>query len=133
MSATTAMQDWLALEHEAVWLLPITGARFDELTELSRRTQDAHLITRDNLLERIHRSGADPVATALAYDVGPLRTIAEARAAVRKVESRIAAACLALVGEVSGDDRTFATTSLRQVALTQFSWGAEPQAFPGLS
>ncbi len=132
MNATTVMQNWLALEHEAIWLLPIAGARFDELNDLAHRTQDAHLATRDELLERIHRTGTDPVATALAYDVGPLKTIAAAREAVREVESRIAAACLALVGAVSGDDRTFATKSLRRAALAELAWGGEPQAFPGL-
>lgn len=132
MSATTAMQNWLALEHEAIWLLPIAGARFDELNDLGHRTQDAHLIVRDDLLRRIHRLGADPVATALAYDVGPLESVAQAREAVRELESRIAAACLALVGEVSGDDRTFATKSLRRAALAELAWGGEPKAFPGL-
>ena len=126
------MQNWLALEHEAIWLLPIAGARFDELNDLAHRTQDAHLIARDELLERIHRAGSDPVATALAYDVGPFKTIAEARAAVRQVESRIAAACLTLVGEVSGDDRTHATKSLRRAALAELAWGGKPTAFPGL-
>lgn len=132
MNPTAAMQNWLALEHEAIWLLPIAGARFDELNDLGHRTQDAHLNTRDDLLERIHRTGANPVATALAYDVGPLTTIAEAQAAVRDVESRIAAACLTLVGQVSGDDRTFATKSLRRAALAELAWGGEPTAFPGL-
>lgn len=132
MSAISAMQKWLALEHEAVWLLPLVGARFDELTKLSRRSYDAHVATRDELLERLHQAGADPVATALAYDVGPPKKTNEARTAVRSVETRIAAAALTLVGEVQDKSRTFATSSVRQAALAELAWGGEPKAFPGL-
>jgi hypothetical protein len=132
MTAISAMQKWLALEHEAVWLYPLVGARFGELTRLSRRTRDAHLVTRDKLLERLHDAGAEPVATALSYEVGPLSTAAEAQKAARSVETRIAAACLGLVGEVEGDARDFATSSLRRAALTDLDWGGTPTAFPGL-
>lgn len=132
MSAISATQKWLALEHEAVWLLPLVGARFGELTRLSRRTRDAHLVTRDDLLQRLHDAGAESVATALSYDVGPLTTVDEARKAVRRVQARVAAAALALVGETSGETRDFATSSLRQAALAELTWGAAPTAFPGL-
>ncbi len=132
MTAISAMQKWLALEHEAVWLLPVVGARFPQLTALSRSALEAHLTTRDELLGRLHQAGADPVATALTYAVGPTTTEAEARAAVRRIESHVAAACLTLVGEVSGQDRDFATTSLRQAALVDLDWGGAPTAFPGL-
>lgn len=132
MSAVTAMQKWLALEHEAIWLLPLVGARFDELTELGRRSHNAHLAARDGLLERLHQAGADPVATALTYDVGRLQNAAAAREAVRSVESRIAAACLTLVGEVQGKNRTFASNSVRRAALAELAWGGSPTAFPGL-
>ena len=132
MTAISAMQKWLALEHEAVWLYPLVGARFVEVITLSRRTSEAHLVTRDDLLERLYEAGADPVATALAYDVGPLTSVAEARTAVRRVETRIAAACLTLVGEASGELRDFATSSLRRAALDELAWGGPPRAFPGL-
>lgn len=132
MTSISAMQKWLALEHEAIWLCPLVGARFDGLTNLSRSTREAHLVTRDDLLQRLHDAGADPVATALSYDIGPLTSVAQARTAVRSVETRIAAACLALVGEASGEVRDFATSSLRRAALTDLSWGGPPRAFPGL-
>ena len=132
MTTVSAMQNWLALEHEAVWLHPLVGARFVDVIMLSRRTREAHLVTRDNLLARLREAGAEPVATALAYDVGPLTNVAEARIAVRRVETRIAAACLTLVGEASGELRDFATSSLRRAALDELAWGGPPRAFPGL-
>lgn len=132
MTAVSAMQSWLALEHEAVWLLPLVGARFDTLTEASRRSWGEHLVSRDALLQRLRTAEADPVATALSYDVGPLTSVAEARAAVRGVEKRLASAALSLVGEVDGTDRTFATRAVRRAALAELAWGGSPAAFPGL-
>ena len=132
MSAISALQTWLTLEHEAIWLLPVVGARFDTIAPLSRQTRDTHLATRDDLLERLHEAGTEPAATALSYEVGPLSSVAEARSAVRDVESRIAAACLVLVGESSGQLRAHATTSVRQAALTGLDWGGSATAFPGL-
>ncbi len=132
MSEISAMQTWLTLEHEAIWLLPVVGSRFGELATLSRQTRDKHLLTRDDLLARLSDAGAEPAATALAYEVGPLSSVAEARSAVRDVESRIAAACLVLVGEASGKARDHATTSVRQAALTELDWGGTARAFPGL-
>ncbi len=132
MTAVTAMQQWLAVEHEAVWLYSLVGGRFRELTRQSRRTRDAHLVTRDELLDRLHKAGAEPVATGLSYDVGALSTTVEARKAVRGVEGKIAAATLGLVGESSGETRDFATKALRRAALTDLDWGGAPTAFPGL-
>jgi len=63
------------------------------------------------------------VATALSYEVGPLKTVAQAKKAVRSVETRVAAAALGLVGEVEGEDRVFANTALRRAALTELDWG----------
>lgn len=132
MTAVSAMQQWLAVEHEAVWLYSLVGARFSSLTDQARRTRDTHLVARDDLLDRLHKAGAEPVATGLSYDVGPLKTQDEARKAVRDVEGRIAAATLALVGEASGVTRDLATKALRRAALTDLTWGGAPVAFPGL-
>ena len=47
MTAISAMQNWLALEHEAIWLLPVVGARFDELGEILDILLDFHLSCRN--------------------------------------------------------------------------------------
>lgn len=132
MTTVTAMQTWLAVEHEAVWLYAMVGARFRELTRQSRRLRETHLAARDELLDRLHQSGAEPVATELSYDVGPLTTADQARKALRGIEGKIAAASLGLVGESSGETREFATKALRRAALTDLEWGGAPTAFPGL-
>jgi hypothetical protein len=132
MTSTEAMQDWLALEHEAVWLYPVIGARFGAVSGLARRSYAAHRNVRDQLLTRLHQMDVDPVPTALSYDVGPLRAKARARVAARRIERDIAAACLTLAGDSTGDLRTYATSALRRAALAEIAWGGHPDAFPGL-
>ncbi len=132
MTSTEAMQDWLALEHEAVWLYPIIGARFDAMTERARTSYGQHRDVRDRLLFRLDRMDIEPVPTALTYDVGRLSTKARAAAAARRVERDIAAACLTLAGESVGELRAYATAGLRRAALAELSWAGRPKPFPGL-
>ncbi|MEV7396822.1 DUF4439 domain-containing protein [Aeromicrobium sp. NPDC092404] len=132
MSSTEALQGWLALEHEAVWLYPVIGARFDGVAERARASYGRHRDVRDRLLARLHDMEVEPVATALSYDVNRLRTRSRAITAARQIERDIAAACLTLVGEASGELRTYATAGLRRAALAEITWGAQPKAFPGL-
>lgn len=133
MTPTDAVQGWLALEHEAVWLYPVIGARHDTLSRSARRSYDAHRNARDGLLARLNRAGAEPVAVALSYDVGSLKTAADARAVARRLERRIEAACLTLAGVSEADERASATASLRRAALAELTWGGRPAAFPGLA
>ena len=127
------LNPWLALEHEAVWLYPVIGARFNKVAKVARSSYNSHIATRDGLLARLRRDDVPPVITPLAYDVGPLRTAADAREVARRLERHIAAACLGLVGEVEGQDRAFVTAALRRTALAELSWGGHPSAFPGMS
>jgi hypothetical protein len=127
---TEAMQDWLALEHEAVWLYPVIGARFPQDERATTSFSD-HRLTRDRLLARLHATGAAPATPHLAYGKPPASRKA-AVAAAKDMESRISAACLALTGVTEGAPRTFAVEELRRAALAALVWGAEPQAFPGL-
>lgn len=133
MTTTEATQGWLALEHEAVWLYPVIGARFDGLAARARRSDGRHRSARDRLLARLHDIGVEPVSARLSYDLGPMRNAAQARRAARGLESRIAAACLALAGDSTTDDsQAYAIEGLRQAALAELSWGGRPRAFPGL-
>lgn len=132
MTRTSALQAVLALEHEAVWLYPVIGAKHDRLAEGARASYDAHRSARDGLLARLDRLGVEPVGTALAYDITGLRTPTAARRSARRLEQRIAAGCLTLVGVTEGDERTFAVAGLRRAALAELAWGGKPTAFPGL-
>lgn len=132
MTSAETMQRWLALEHEAVWLYSVIGARFDAVAERARTSYGKHRDLRDQLLSRLHQMNLEPVPTALAYDVGRLRTTADARAAARRIEGEIAAMCLTLAGDSTGALRTYATVGLRRAALAEITWGGPPVAFPGM-
>jgi hypothetical protein len=132
MTSEQALQQWLALEHEAVWFYAQVGGRFSAVAPTARTSYATHVGVREALLERLHKAGVEPTTTALAYGVGKLRNADDARKFARGLESRIAAACLTLVGVVEGEDRTFATAALRKAALAELTWGSHPSAFPGL-
>ena len=132
MTSTETMQDWLALEHEAVWLSPVIGARFAAVAGRARSSYDSHRDARDRLQFRLHELGVEPVPTQLSYEVGRLRTRARANAAARQIERDIEAICLTLAGDSTGDLRAYALRGLRRAALAELTWGGAPQAFPGL-
>lgn len=131
MSATDALQAWLALEHEAVWLYPVLGARHAEDRDRATASFRAHRVTRDRLLSRLDRLGTEPVAPRLTYG-RPVTTRAKGRARARSVEERIAAACVTLAGDSDDRTRRFAVKELRRAALAALTWGGDPHAFPGL-
>ncbi|AWB92765.1 DUF4439 domain-containing protein [Aeromicrobium chenweiae] len=132
MTPTEALQAWLALEHEAVWLYPVVGARFAGLRPRASTAFRTHRDTRDALERRIRAAGEDPVANRLTYDVGPLDTEKRALRAARRLEAQISAVCLTLAGAAEGDLRAYAVRNLNRAALAELTWGARPQAFPGL-
>lgn len=133
MTATEALQGWLELEHETVWLYPVIGAQFGQLAERARKSHDAHLRTRDHLLNRLRVLQLEPAPSKLSYAVGPLRTPEQAIRMARRLEQAVAAACLTFVGETSDqDDQKYAITRLRRAAEAELTWGGLPRAFPGL-
>lgn len=131
MNTTGALQDWLALEHEAVWLHAMIGGRFPELGDAARTAYTSHRAVRDRLLAHLHTAGVEPVSTGIAYDIGDLTTVKQARSIARRLEQSIAAACLTLAG-ISAEQRAFAMSGLRRAALADLAWGGHPTAFPGL-
>lgn len=133
MATLRDLQDWLALEHEAVWLYGLIGARVDNLAKPARTSYDAHRAARDRLLALVHERGAEPVGPALTYGDGAVDSPKEARAAAVDLEHRISAACLTLFGHAGRDGRRFAMTGLRRSALASLDWGADVRAFPGLA
>lgn len=132
MTVDEAMQQWLALEHEAVWLLPVIGARFDGLVDTATTSYDAHRLVRDDLVARLRGAGVSPVPTRMSYGTRRLDTTNQARRAARDLEVRIAAACLALTRVGEGDTRAYGLKGLTRAALAELAWGARPDAFPGL-
>lgn len=132
MTTAEQVNAWLALEHEAVWLFPLVGARFKDLLPRARSSFEAHRDARDGLLRRLAELGIEPVSTQLTYGSALPRKQAQALRAAQDLESRVAAACLALAGGSENDLRAHAVKGLRRAALAELTWGAEPEAFPGL-
>jgi len=132
MTRLEDLQTWLALEHEAVWLYGVVGARIGGLAGPARTSLDAHRGVRDRLLGLVDEANGQPAGPALSYGDGRIDTRKQARAAARDVEERIAAACVTLVGSADGDDRRFAISGLRRAALAALDWRAPVRAFPGL-
>lgn len=132
MSRLALTQNWLALDHEAIWIGGLVGARFGELEGAARDLVAAHEASRDRLAAAVRDLGGAPVATQPSYDVDDPRDPAAAKALVRDVEARIGATCVRLVALTQDDDRARATTGLRTAALTQIRWGGSPEPFPGL-
>jgi hypothetical protein len=126
------LQSWLALEHEAVWLYGMIGARVDSLARPARTSYDAHRVVRDRLLTLVDGAEGDPVGPALTYGDHRVESAKDARAAATNIEERIAAACLTLFGSSGRNDRRFAMSGLRRAALAALDWGAPVRAFPGL-
>ncbi|MET1131982.1 MAG: DUF4439 domain-containing protein [Aeromicrobium sp.] len=125
-------QRWLALEHEAIWTLGLVGARVPALADTAEDALATHLTTRDRLSDTVRALGGSPVATRPAYDLADPKNANAARALVRDVESRIAAACVRLVAATADEARDRAVRGLRAAALAQVRWGGEPEPFPGL-
>jgi hypothetical protein len=126
------LQAWLALEHEAVWLYGLIGARVDNLARPASTSYDAHRAARDRLRKQVDDAGGQPVGPALTYGDDRIDSAKDARAAASNVEERIAAACVTVFGTAGQDGRRFAMSGLRRAALAALDWGAPVRAFPGL-
>ena len=132
MTRLDDLQSWLALEHEAVWLYGLIGARVDGLAKSARTSYDAHRLVRDRLIALVDQAGGRPAGPALTYGDGRVDSPKDARAAASHVEERIAAACVTMFGRADSDGRRFAMSGLWRAALAALDWGAPVRAFPGL-
>ncbi len=128
----TNLQNWLALEHEAIWTYQLIGARVPKLADAASKQIAAHQRRRDLLTLELSKAGKKPVPTKVAYDVAAVNNAARARQLARDVESRICAICVDLVGQSTGADRELAIDGLRKAALVQVRWGGTAEPFPGL-
>ena len=132
MTRLDDLQAWLALEHEAVWLYGLIGARVDNLARSASTSYDAHRAARDRLRKLVDDAGGQPVGPALTYGDDRIDSPKDARTAASNVEERIAAACVTLFGTVGKDGRRFAMSGLRRAALAALDWGSPVRALPGL-
>lgn len=134
-----ALQQALAAEHAAVWVLGFLAARVSqgEQPALAAQLADlfrAHRTARDALVSRIAARGADPVASEIDYSVdSPAQTPDQLRAVARRIEERVTRTYGAVVGGTAGRDRRLAVDALQAGAVRQLSLGARPTDLPGLT
>lgn len=131
-AAVAGFKDCLALEHEAIWLYAYLGARVPAAADRAQAAYESHRAIRDRLIAMLHDSGSAVPGSEANYELTPVKSAAEAKAVARSIESRSAAAYLALVGSTDAADRKFALQMLRKAALAGLTWDASPAAFPGL-
>lgn len=134
-----ALQQALAAEHAAVWVLGFLAARVsqteqpalaEQLADLFRTHRDA----RDALVTRIADRGADPVASEIDYAVdSPAATPDQVREVARRIEERVTRTYGAVVGGTAGRDRRLAVDALQAGAVRQLALGARPTDLPGLT
>ncbi len=127
---TTALNAWLALEREAVWLYPLIGARVAAAADRARSSLATHQQSRDRLLAELATD--DTTRAQAAYEVPPLTDLKQARRVAQDIERRIQAACASALGASDRRDRMLPLIGLRTAALAELTWGGTAQPFPGL-
>jgi hypothetical protein len=132
------LQQTLAAEHAAVYVLAALGGRAAALRTPSLQaalatSYDVHLARRDHLTSVIAGAGQTPVAAAPAYELPrPLTTASQINAAALQVERACVAAYAALVAAGDRPIRGWAVATLGAGALSELTFGGQPQPLPGL-
>lgn len=137
MTPIEALQEALAAEHAAVYVVGALGAKASEsrqpavyaaLTDSYRE----HRRNRDRLTVLISAQGVEPVAAEVAYDVpAGLRTAAQLNDAALRVEHRIVKTFGQLIESTTGAERRWALVALNSAAVRQVEFRGTPELFPG--
>lgn len=137
MTYLDALQDALAAEHAALFLVGYLGAQTSQAAEPAlydelNRSYSAHRLLRDALVTRVQEAGGDPVAAAAAYDLDDVGSDpARIRADALALEQACSATYGFLVANSPGPQRRFAIDSLIETALREVALGGEPRLLPG--
>jgi hypothetical protein len=137
-SDLAALQEVLAGEHAAIWVLGVIGGQVPEKTQQVLHDNisaayRAHRGRRDQLVTRITALAATPVAADTAYSLGEVDTPPLAMAAALQVEQRACAVYADAVARTSGPDRGWAVSALIDAAVRQLRFRGSPETFPGTS
>jgi hypothetical protein len=131
-----ALQEVLAGEHGAIWVLGVIGGQVTEKTQPALHDQvssayRAHRSRRDQLVARITALGATPVAADASYSLGEVDAPPLAMAAALMVEQRACSVYADAVSRTSGTDRGWAVNALIDAAVRQLRFRGSPETFPG--
>lgn len=133
MSTADLLNDVLTVEYAAAYGLPVVAARIEALAERAERCATAHAERIEALTALVDDAGGSAAAPRATYRVPRLSTRAEAEEFVRELERACLTAYVQVVSAGEVADRAFATEAMVEVARWLVRWGAEPEAFPGLT
>lgn len=137
MTRTQALQDTLAAEHAAVFLLAAFGGALSAASSpvahaLVTTRHRVHRGRREFLVTTLRGLGETPVAAAPAYALpDDLESETAATTAAGRAETLCTQEYATLVASTTGDLRDWAVTALADSALSTVAWGLAPDPFPG--
>jgi hypothetical protein len=123
-------QNTLATEHAVIWSYGLIGAT-DNLADAADAELQVHRARRNDCIAAVADLGADPVASAAAYDVKKPSGEPAARRLAANLESDATAVYAALAGSSDRRARLVAAQWLRGSAIAQTRWNDAVPALPG--
>jgi hypothetical protein len=138
VSEVTELQQVLAAEHAAVYVLGVLGGRAAHLPApvlqaAISAAYDVHRGRRDQLTTMLTSAGAQPVPAEPAYALTHhLSTPEQVAAAALHVERSCLTAYGALVAASIGAARRWAVESLIATATSELAFGGAPEPLPGM-
>ena len=133
-----ALQQTLAAEHAAIFVLAALGGRASTLPPSPLRTgldtaYSDHVERRTQLRRMLTTDGSDPVAAEPAYRLpAPLTTSSQIAAEALRVERACATTYAALVAATVDAERRWAIDALVATAVGEAAFGGRPEPLPGL-
>lgn len=137
-AGVVALQTTLAAEHAAVFVYGALGGQTSEsgspdLYAALTAAYAVHRTRRDDLMARLHATGAEPVAAEPGYGLpADLATPAAVTTRARELEESAAATYAYLVASTVDDARAWAIEALLDAAVRGLDFGARPDRLPGL-
>lgn len=138
MTEIDALQQALAAEHAAVYVLGVLGGRAAHLPAPVLRaaistSYDVHRTRRDALEALVAAAGADPVPAEPAYAVTrDLVTPGQVASAALRVERACLTTYGALVAASTWATRAWAVTALIATATSELGFGGAAEPLPGM-
>lgn len=133
MSDVDLLNDVLDQEHAAAYAMPVIAARVSRLERRTLLTRREHLDRIEAVTRAVEGLDGEPVTAQAAYPVPPVGSASEAADLAVDVERACLTAYVRVVREGGEAYRPFATDAMIQIAERLLTWGAEPEALPGLT
>ncbi len=139
MTPEEALQATLAGEHAAVYVYGVLGGRVSasaepDLAGLLRTAYSVHRARRDQVVAMVRATGAEPVASAVSYQLPNAADSARrCRIAAAEIERRCAEVYASAVGSTAQANRQWAIDALTDAAVRGLGFGDTPTAFPGVT